>query len=223
MTDQENTRRAPKRAAIYVRVSTATKSRYGEAVGYDQNPAVQEQPLRDLVAQRGWTLQKVYSDRASGAAERRPGLDALMADARRGTLEMVVVFRFDRFARSVKQLVLALEEFRSLGIDFISHQEALDTSTPMGEAMFAIIAAMAQLERSIIRERVQAGIAHARLSGTKSGRPIGRPRVVFDRAEAIELRADGVSWGQIARKLGTTVTSVRRAWSQNRDTGKAKV
>jgi len=105
---------------------------------------------------------KVFCHRVSGATERRPGLDALMADARRAAFEVVVVLRFDRFARSVKQLVLALEEFRSIGIDFISHQEALDTSTSMGEAMFAIIAAMAQLERSIIRERVPAGIAHAR-------------------------------------------------------------
>ena len=143
-----------------------------------------------------------------------------MADARRGTFEVVVVFRFDRFARSVKQLVLALEEFRSLGIDFISYHEALDTSTPMGEARFAIIAAIAQLERSIIRERVQAGIAHAQLRGTKSGRPIGRPRAVFDRAKAVELRAVGMSWGKIAKELGTTVTSVRRAWCQTgqRDT-----
>jgi DNA invertase Pin-like site-specific DNA recombinase len=208
---------ASKRAGIYVRVSTATKSRQGDGVGYDQNPAVQEQPLRDLLLQRGWTLHKVYSDRASGATERRPGLDALMADARRGAFEVVVVFRFDRFARSVKQLVLALEEFRSLEIDFISHQEALDTSTPMGEAMFAIIAAMAQLERSIIRERVQAGIAHARIRGTKSGKPIGRPRAVFDRSQAAELRAEGMSWGKIAKKLGTTVTSVRRAWVQNEE------
>jgi DNA invertase Pin-like site-specific DNA recombinase len=215
MTDQGSVSRAPKRAGIYVRVSTATKSRQGDGIGYDQNPAVQEQPLRDLLAQRGWSLHKVYADRASGATERRPGLDALMADARRGAFEVVVVFRFDRFARSVKQLVLALEEFRKLGIDFISYQEALDTSTPMGEAMFAIIAAMAQLERSIIRERVQAGIAHARLRGTKSGKPIGRPRVVFDRAQAVELRAAGMSWGKIAKKLGTTVTSVRRACDQN--------
>jgi DNA invertase Pin-like site-specific DNA recombinase len=207
----------PKRACLYVRVSTASKSRQGDSIGYDQNPAVQEQPLRELVTQRGWALQKVYSDRASGAAERRPGLDALMADARRGAFQVVVVFRFDRFARSVKQLVLALEEFRKLRIDFISRQEALDTSTPMGEAMFAIIAAVAQLERSIIRERVQAGIAHARIRGTKSGKPIGRPRAVFDRAQAVVLRSEGMSWGKIAKKLGTTVTSVRRAWVQNRE------
>src|SRR5215467_6730129 len=92
------------RAAIYVRVSTASKSQHGDAVSFDQNPEVQEQPLRELVAQRGWHLHRVYSDRMSGAKERRPGLDALMADARRGQFDVVVVWRFDRFARSVKQL-----------------------------------------------------------------------------------------------------------------------
>jgi DNA invertase Pin-like site-specific DNA recombinase len=89
-------RGTPKRAGIYVRVSTATKSRQGDSMGYDQNPAVQEQPLQDLIAQQGWTLHKVFRDRVSGPTERRPGLDALMADARRGAFEVVVVFRFDR-------------------------------------------------------------------------------------------------------------------------------
>src|SRR6266849_4828282 len=183
-----------KRAGVYVRVSTAAKTRHGDTLTFDQDPAVQEQPLRELVAQRGWTLHRVYSDRASGAKERRPGLDALMADARRGAFDVVVVWRFDRFARSVKQLVLALEEFWSLGIDFVSHQEALDTSTPMGEAMFTIIAAMAELERSIIRERVSAGVEYARRNGTRSGRPIGRPRAVF-RADLIPaLLQSGLSW-----------------------------
>ena len=197
-------------AAIYLRVSTASRSRQGDGTGYDQNPAVQEQPLRDLIAQRGWELHKVYSDRASGAKERRLGLDALMADARRGAFQAVVVFRFDRFARSVKQLVLALEEFRGLGIDFISHQEALDTSTPMGEAMFAIIAAMAQLERNIIRERVLAGLEYARRHGTKSGKAVGRPAAVFRRDQVAELRQQGLSWRQIASKLGVGITTVRR-------------
>jgi len=100
------------RAAIYVRVSTAAKSRQIDAVNFAQNLEVQEQPLRDLVQQRGWQFQQLYSDRASGAKEKRPGLNALMADARRGLFDVVVVWRFDRFARSVKQLVLALEEFR---------------------------------------------------------------------------------------------------------------
>ena len=124
--------RVPKRAAVYVRVSTASKTAQGDSNNYVQNPEIQEQPLRELIAQRGWTTHRVYSDRASGAKERRPGLDALMTDARRGQFDAVIVWRFDRFARSVKQLILALEEFQALGIDFISHQEALDTSRQWG-------------------------------------------------------------------------------------------
>jgi DNA invertase Pin-like site-specific DNA recombinase len=205
------------KAALYVRVSTASKSKPGETTKFIQNPEVQEQPLRDLIAQRGWTLYRVYSDRASGAKERRPGLDALMADARRGLFDVVVVWRFDRFARSTKQLVLALEEFRSLGIGFFSHTETLDSSTPMGKAMFTIIAAMAELERNIIKERVVAGLNYARDNGTKSGRCIGRPRKVFRRDLVVELRKSGASWRQIARKVGAGTTTVRRAAQQSTD------
>ncbi len=200
-----------RRAAVYVRVSSANKSRQGDAVVFDQNPDVQEQPLRDLVAQRGWAVHQVYSDRASGAADMRPGLDALMRDARRGGFDVVIVWRFDRFARSVRQLILALEEFRSLGIDFISHQETLDSSTPMGKARFTIIAALAELERSLIKERVVAGLEYARRHGTKSGRAIGRPKAVFDRSAAVRLRAEGKGRGYIACRLQTSVASVRRA------------
>jgi DNA invertase Pin-like site-specific DNA recombinase len=103
-----------KRAAIYVRVSTASKVRQGDSVAFDQNPEGRERPIRELISQRGWRLHRVDSDRASGAKERRPGLDQLMADARRGAFDVLVVWRFDRFARSVKQLILALEEFRQL-------------------------------------------------------------------------------------------------------------
>src|ERR1700732_2471689 len=177
-----------------MRVSTANKSKEADSVSFVQNPEVQEQPLRDMIAQRGWHLFRGYSDRASGAKEKWPGLDALMEDAQRGLFDVVVVWRFDRFARSVKQLVLGLEEFRALRIDFVSHQEALDTSTPMGKAMFTIIAAMAELERSTIRERVSAGVEYARRNGTRSGRPIGRPRAVF-RADLVhQLRESGLSW-----------------------------
>lgn len=202
-----------KRVAIYLRVSTASKSKQGDAVNFVQNLEVQEQPLQDLITQRGWTLYRVYSDRASGAKERRPGLDALMADARRGLFDVVVVWRFDRFARSVKQLVVAMEEFRALGIDFVSHQESLDTSTPMGKAMFTIIAAMAELERSIIRERVTAGVEHARRNGTRSGKPVGRPAVIMDRERVVQLRdQDKLSWPAIAHALHTSTGSVRRAY-----------
>jgi DNA invertase Pin-like site-specific DNA recombinase len=200
------------RACAYLRVSTTSKTRIGEGSAFDQDPAVQEQPIRSLIEQRGWLLHRVYSDRASGSKEARPGLDALMTDARRGAFDVVVVWRFDRFARSVKQLVLALEEFRSLGIDFVSHQEALDTCTPMGKATFTIIAAMAELERSVIRERVTAGLAYARQSGTRSGRAIGRPKAVFRRDQVSMLRASGLSWREIARRLGAGVGTVRRAF-----------
>lgn len=201
---------ATRRASLYLRVSTATKSRHGEVLASEQDPAVQERPLRDLIAQRGWTLYRVYSDRLSGAKEARPGLNALMADARRGAFDVVVVWRFDRFARSVKQLVLALEEFHSLGIDFISHQEELDTSTPMGRAMFTIIAAMAELERDVIRERTTAGLDYARQNGTKSGKPIGRPRAVFPRGQVLQLHSEGLSGREIARRLGVGEGTVRR-------------
>jgi len=126
-------------------------------------------------------MVRVYGDRASGATDKRPALSELMTDARRGLFDVVVVFRFDRLARSVKQLVLALEEFRSLGIDFVSHQEALDTSTAIGKATFTIIAAMAELERSVIRDRVIAGLEYAKQYGTKSGRAIGHPKRIFSR------------------------------------------
>src|SRR5215831_19674382 len=121
-----------KRAAIYVRVSTANRTRTGDS--FEQNPEVQEAPLRQVLRQRGWVLVRTYSDRMSGAKEDRPGLKRLMQDAKRGEFDIVLVWRFDRFARSIEQLVLALGEFRALGIDFISSQEALDTSTPMGKA-----------------------------------------------------------------------------------------
>jgi DNA invertase Pin-like site-specific DNA recombinase len=110
----------------------------------------------------------------------------------------LIVWRFDRFARSVKHLVLALEEFQSLGIGFVSYQEALDTSTPIGKAMFTIIGAMAELERNVIRERVRAGVRNAR----RNGRVLGRKRVVFDRSRAIELHAGGSSVRDIATTLG---------------------
>ena len=199
-------------AAIYVRGSTAAKSKQIDTVNFVQNLEVQEQPLRELVQQRGWQFQQIYSDRASGAKEKRPGLNALMADARRGLFDVVVVWRFDRFAWSVKQLILALEEFRALGIDFVSHQEALDTSTPMGRAMFTIVAAIAELERNIIRERVVAGLEYAHTNGTRSGKPVGRPRVIFRHDQVFELRNQGVPWRQIAKICGVGVTTVRRAY-----------
>jgi len=199
------------RAAIYLRCSTAGKRKYGSVPAPLQNPEVQLQPLLQLVEQRGWGVYQVYCDRMSGDKQARPGLEALMEDAHRGRFRVVVVWRFDRFARSVKQLVLALDEFRSLGIDFVSHQEALDTGTPMGKAMFTIIGAMAELEHSVIRERTLAGMEYARRYGTKSGRRIGRPRRIFDQERVVELKAKGWSLRQIARELEVGVGTVSRA------------
>ena len=199
-----------KRVAIYLRVSTASRSRQGDRQTFDQDPAVQEGPLLQLLAHRGWQLHRIYSDRMSGSKEKRPGLDELMADARRGMFDVVVVWRFDRFARSIRQLVNALHEFKELGIDFISHQEAVDTSTAMGNVLFVVIAAMAELERSVIRERVIAGLDHARRNGTKSGKSIGRPFKIFRRDQAVELRTKGLSFRQIGRHLGVPESTVRR-------------
>jgi DNA invertase Pin-like site-specific DNA recombinase len=200
------------RACIYTRVSTT--KRVGKAgdqnpeSNFKQNPKVQEEPLRRLIEQRGWKLVKVYSDRASGAKDKRPALNQLINDARRGLFDAVVVFRFDRFARSTKQLATALGEFQALNIQFVSHQEAIDTSTPMGKCMFHVIAAVAELERDILAERVQAGMEYASRHGTRSGKAIGRPRRVFRRHEAIRLREQGLSWRRIAEKLDVPVMTV---------------
>jgi DNA invertase Pin-like site-specific DNA recombinase len=162
--------------------------------------------------QRGWEVTKVYTDRASGASESRPGLADLMRDARRGEFDIVLVWRFDRFARSLKQLVNALAEFQTLGIAFVSHQEALDTSTPTGRAMFGIVSSMAELERDLIRERVLAGMEHAR----RKNKMLGRPTNVFRRDRVRELRAAGCSWSKVAAELGVTVAAVRRAAQRER-------
>jgi DNA invertase Pin-like site-specific DNA recombinase len=210
MTQADSAVPTGRRAAAYLRVSTASRTKRGGVPTFDQDPAVQEQPLRELIRQRGWRLHGVYVDRMSGAKEARPGLDQLMADARRGQFDVVVVFRFDRFARSAKHLVVALEEFGALGIDFVSCHEALDTSTPMGRAVFTIIAAIAELERSIINERVAAGLEHAQRNGTRSGKPIGRPKAIFHRDQIPVLREQGLSWREIARTVGVGVGTVRR-------------
>src|SRR5437867_8077000 len=144
--------------------------------------------LREYVSRRGWTLAGDYIDNAiSGSRESRPALDRLMADARRRVFDAVAVFRFDRFARSVSHLARALDEFRALGIEFVSLHEAIDTSTPMGRAMFHIAGAFAELEREIIRERVKAGLQNAR----RRGKRLGRPRAMVNVGKVTELASCG--------------------------------
>jgi DNA invertase Pin-like site-specific DNA recombinase len=163
--------------------------------------------LRELAKRHKWDVVTEYIDRGvSGAKESRAELNKMMKDAKRKKFDVVMVWKFDRFARSMKHLVTALEEFRILGIDFVSHQEAVDTATPMGIAMFGMIAVMAQFERELIRERVMAGLDHYK----KKGGTLGRRETQFDVNEAILMRREGRSWREISKKLGVSKTVVYR-------------
>ena len=182
--------------ALYARVSTG-----------GQDPEVQLQPLRAHAAQRGWIIVEEFVDHGySGAKERRPALDRLMKAAWSGQFQAVLVFRFDRFARSTKHLISGLEKFRSLKINFISLQEQFDTSTPIGQAMFSIIGAMAQLERDIIRERVKAGLDRARSKGVRLGRPVASATP----DEVLDLTQQGLSLSEIAKRLQCSRSTVKR-------------
>lgn len=183
------------RIGIYARVSTK-----------DQSCELQLRDLRTYCAARGFSVLREYVDVGeSGAKDSRPQLNELMAAARKRLFDAVIVWRFDRFARSTKHLLLALEEFRSLGIQFISYQENIDTSSPLGQALFTIVSAVAQLERDLIRERVNAGLRNARACGKQ----LGRPRRIVNREEVLRLRAEGASLRQIAEKLGLGYGTVR--------------
>jgi DNA invertase Pin-like site-specific DNA recombinase len=183
------------RIGIYARVSTK-----------DQSCELQVSDLRAYCEARRFDLVREYVDVGqSGAKDSRPELDKLMNDGRKRQFDAIVVWRFDRFARSTKHLLTALEEFRSLGIQFISYQENVDTSTPLGQALFTIVSAVAQLERELIRERVSAGIRNARANGKK----LGRPKTLVDRAQVLQLREQGQSLQQIATNLGIGYGTVR--------------
>ena len=183
-----------RRIAVYARVSTS-----------DQSTESQLLDLRLYVRERGWAIYKEYVDNGiSGTKESRPELDRLMADAKKRKFDIVLVWRFDRFARSTKHLILALEEFRNLGIDFVSFQENIDTSSPLGSAIFTIISAVAQLERDIIAERVKAGLRRARVNGKQ----LGRPRAVVDPERLRELRSQGLSLRAIGEATGISRTTV---------------
>ena len=162
--------------------------------------------LRTYCAARGFDPVREYVDIGqSGGKDSRPELNRLMEDARKRRFDAIVVWRFDRFARSTKHLLLALEEFRSLGIQFISYNENIDTSSPLGQALFTIVSAVAQLERDLIRERVSAGIRNAK----SCGKQLGRPRRIVNHDEVRRLRSEGASLRQIAEKLGVGYGTVR--------------
>jgi DNA invertase Pin-like site-specific DNA recombinase len=188
-----------KRVALYARVSTSN--------GH-QDPEMQLRELREFIERRGWQVAEVYTDAGvSGAKASRPALNRLMVDAGRRRFDVVIVWRFDRFARSVSHLLRALEQFQALGIDFISLSENVDTSTPTGKMVFTILGAVAELERSLIVERVKAGLRNARAKGKK----LGRPRLKVDESRVKALRDSGASWRAIAQQLDLTLGTVRRA------------
>jgi DNA invertase Pin-like site-specific DNA recombinase len=186
------------RVALYARVSTNN----------GQHPEMQLSELREYADRRGWQVAGEYVDEGvSGARERRPALDRLWADSRKRKVDAVVVYRYDRFARSLRQLVNALEEFRAMGIEFVSLHEGVDTSTPNGRLVFGIFATIAEFERELIRSRVRSGLAAARANGKK----LGRPHVAVDAAQVATLRASGASWKVISRELGIGVGTACRA------------
>jgi len=190
----------PIRVALYARVSTSN---------HGQDVTVQTRELKEFVECRGWQLAGEYVDLGiSGSKDRRPELDRLMAGARRREFDAVLVWKFDRFARSVSHLLRALETFQTLGIDFVSLSESLDTSTPTGKMVFTVLGAVAELERSLIVERVKAGLRNARAKGKR----LGRPRVILDVCRVAELHNVGLSWPQIAKQLGCGVGTAHRAF-----------
>jgi putative DNA-invertase from lambdoid prophage Rac len=194
------------KAAIYARVSTT-----------DQTNTIQIRELQEYVERRGWELAGTYEDRMSAAKASRPGLDQLMADARRRKFDVVVVWKLDRFGRSLVHCVSGIQELASLGIRFIATSQGLDTdeSNPASKLLMHILAAVAQFERELIRERVSAGMKAAKAHGTKTGNAIGRPRRIFNRDEVTRLRETGLSIEKIADQMSIGVGTVVRVL-QNR-------
>ena len=184
-----------KRAALYMRVSTV-----------DQHPETQLLDLRQMAAQRGYEIVHEYTDRISGAKAKRPGLDEMIADARRGRFDVVLVWASDRIARSVKHFLEVLDELNRLNIEYISFRENIDTGGPLGRALVVIIGAIAELERNLIIERVRAGMRRARLEG----RQIGRRPLDLDREAIVRDRQHGKTLGQIAKTHRISRATVHR-------------
>ena len=191
-----------KRAVLYVRVSSS-----------DQNVETQLCDLRPLSAARGFEMVGEYSDKITGTKAKRPGLDQLMSDARRGKFDVVMVWAFDRMARSVKHFLEVLDELNHLNIALISFRENIDTSGPLGRAMIVIVGAIAELERSLIVERVKSGMRRAKLEG----RQIGRARLDVNRQQIVFDRRSGMSLTQVAKKHAISRASVCRLMKESND------
>jgi len=185
------------RAALYARVSTLN----------GQHPEMQSADLREHASRRGWEVAGEYVDEGvSGSKESRPELNRLMADARRRQFDVVLVWKIDRFGRSLKHLVNALAELDAFGVAFASLKDSLDLSTPSGRLMFQIIGAMAEFERALIQERVRAGLQNAR----RSGKTLGRPRRIVDIGRISRMKAEGQSLRSIASKLDIGYGTARK-------------
>jgi DNA invertase Pin-like site-specific DNA recombinase len=184
-----------KRAVLYMRVSSL-----------DQHPETQLHDLRQMAAQRGYEVVAEFTDTISGVKARRPGLNDLLRDARRGKFDVVLVWASDRIARSVKHFLDVLDELNRLNIEFVSFREQIDTGGPLGRAVVVIIGAIAELERNLIIERVRAGMRRAKLEG----RHIGRRPLDLDREAILRERRHGQSLGQIARTHRISRATVHR-------------
>ena len=197
ISPQESTRPIS-RVALYARVSTLN----------NQDPEMQLGELREYADRRGWRIVEEYIDQGvSGSKESRPALNRLMGDACRRRFDAILVWKIDRYGRSLKHLVNSLAELAALGVAFVSLRDNLDLSTPSGRLMFQIIGAMAEFERALIQERVRAGIRNAKAKGKR----IGRPRVFVDATRIATLRAEGRSWSQIVAELGIGKGTAQRA------------
>lgn len=184
------------KVAIYARVSTLN----------GQDPEMQLRELREYAVRRGLEVVGEYTDHGiSGSRESRPQLNRLMADAQQRRFDAVMVWKVDRFGRSLRHLVNALAELGALGVAFISLRDNMDLSTPSGRLMFAVIGAMAEFERSLIQERVRAGLRNAKAKGQQ----LGRPHRIVDRDTILRLKAEGSSLRQIAEQLGIGYGTVR--------------
>jgi DNA invertase Pin-like site-specific DNA recombinase len=197
-----------KRAALYLRVSTV-----------DQHPETQVHDLRQMATQRGFEIVAEYTDRISGVKARRPGLDDLMRDARRGKFDVVLVWASDRIARSVKHFLDVLDELNRLNVEFVSFREQIDTGGSLGRAIVVIIGAIAELERNLIVERVKAGMRRARLEG----RQIGRQPLVLDRDAISRDRQRGLSLGQLAKNYGASRATIHRVLREHTSTSQEQV
>jgi DNA invertase Pin-like site-specific DNA recombinase len=182
-----------KRAAIYVRVSTA-----------EQETDLQEHELEEYCERRGWTCV-VYRDKGqSGAKNDRPALTTMMNDLRRRKIDVIVVWALDRLARSLKQLLSIAEECRAVGVDLVSLKQNVDTTLPAGRLTFQVLGAVAEFEREMLRERVRAGMAQARRSGKHVGRPARRSFLATEIERMKSLRSKGTSVRKLATDFGTT-------------------